>query len=402
MPKRKTHRHRPEAAAQQQQQHEHEDDETEMNGNGGVEDLLEQLLEQRYTTREAALKALAKSLCSSYSFDLVDKSRTTIAEGLKRSFKKGRDAEQQLASQVLSLVVLTLGVESDDMFSELQPILNTMLKDFEDGVSFTVLNEAITALAMLYFVSCTDELATRDFISLLETIFTSTVTSLHTNAIKAWTLLLTTVPSTYITTKIFPKNISTLYSMLDTNDVDTRMAVGEAIAFLLAVLRQSVEEKEETFDLHDYDKHVNTDDLVDKIKEFANSSNRQAGKKERQKQKGHFKHIIQSILDGDVPEEVLTINDQKITFAGWRHHIQLNFVRGCLAEGTQQHLENNALLQEIFEFSLVEGGGKQHLSKVEKRLFLSPNSGAAKARTKARNVDRNRFGRVAQSFSEDD
>jgi hypothetical protein len=52
---------------------------------------------------------------------------------------------------------------------------------------------------------------------------------------------------------------------------------------------------QETFDLHNYDKHVNTDDLLDKIREFANSSNRQAGKKERQKQKGHFKHIIHSI-----------------------------------------------------------------------------------------------------------
>jgi len=399
MPKRKSHRHRPEDAAQQI---EAEDDETEMNGNGEVENLFEQLLEQRTSTREAALKALTKSLCSSYSFDLVDKSRTTIAEGLKRSFKKGRDAEQQLASQALSLVVLTLGVESEDMFSEFQPLLTTMMKDYEDGVSSTVLNEAITALAVLYFVSCTDELATREYISLLETIFTSEATSLHTIAVRAWTLLLTTVPSTYITTKVFPKNIASLFSMLDTKDVDTRMAVGEAIAFLLAVLRQSVEDREEIFDLHDYDKHVNTDDLVDKIREFANSSNRQAGKKERQKQKGHFKHIVHSIQDGETPEEVLTINGQKITFDGWRHHIQLNFVRGCLAEGTQQHLENNSLLQEIFEFSLIEGGGKQHLSKVEKRLFLSPNSGVAKARTKSRNEDRNRFGRGVNFTSEDD
>jgi len=40
------------------------------------------------------------------------------------------------------------------------------------------------------------------------------------------------------------RNIATLYSLLDAKDVDTRMAVGEGIAFLLDVMRQSVEDRE--------------------------------------------------------------------------------------------------------------------------------------------------------------
>ena len=122
---------------------------------------LPPLPERRYSTRETALKGLAKTLCSSYSFEIVDKklvilayrsciflttnnSRITIAEGLKRSLKKGREAEQQLAAQTLSLVVLTLGADSEDLFSEFQPILFTMLKDYDNGTESSVLNEVYT------------------------------------------------------------------------------------------------------------------------------------------------------------------------------------------------------------------------------------------------------------------
>ena len=66
--------------------------------------------------------------------------RTTIAEGLKKSFKKGRESEQQLAAQALSLVILTLGADSEDLFSEFQPLLLTWLKNYEEGAS-SVLNE---------------------------------------------------------------------------------------------------------------------------------------------------------------------------------------------------------------------------------------------------------------------
>jgi len=279
------------------------------------------------------------------------------------------------------------------MFSAFQPLLQTWLKDFDDDDASPVLNEVVTALAVLYFVSCNDELATREYLGLLETIFESKMVSLHASAVRAWTLLLTTVPHTFIITKAFPKNIKTLYTLLDAVDVDTRIAVGESIAYLLDVLRHSVEEKEETFDLHKYDHHVDTTEMVEKIKELTFSTNRQCAKKERAKQKGYFKGIMQSIEQGESPEEALVICDKKINFHGWQRTIQLNFIRTCLAEGTQLHMENNPLLQQIFGYELGPDDGKSSMTKVEKRLFLSPNSTASKNRTKTRKEERNNFGR---------
>jgi len=290
-------------------------------------------------------------------------------------------------------VSLTLGVESEDIYNEFQPLLVTCIKYFEDGTSSKVRNEAITALATVCFVGCNDELATREHLALLESIFESDIHSLHTNAIKAWTMLLTTLSPIYISTKVFPRNIKILASLLNSVDVSTRIAAGESIAYLFDVLRQAKEERDETFDLYSYGSHVDIDEMLEKLKELSYSANRQCNKKDRNKQKSYFKDIVHSLEEGTAPEEELSICDQKISFETWKQLIQLNFIRERLAEGTQEHLENNELLYQIFEYELTKGAVKQSLSRVEKRLFMSPNSGLAKARSKARNVDRDNFGR---------
>jgi len=134
--------------------------------------------------------------------------------------------------------------------------------------------------------------------------------------------------------------------------------------------------------------------------ELSFATNRQCAKKEKNKQKGYFKSIVHSIQEGVTPEETLTICGQKISFDGWAQYLRLNYVRGCLAEGMQQHLENNSLLHEIFGYELDPDAGKPTMTKVEKRLFLSSNSAASKSRTKVRKEERSNFGR-ASIFSDD-
>lgn len=46
-----------------------------------------------------------------------------------RGLKKGREAEFKLAAQLLDVVVLTLGAESEELYAEFSPVLSVFIKD---------------------------------------------------------------------------------------------------------------------------------------------------------------------------------------------------------------------------------------------------------------------------------
>ena len=67
--------------------------------------------------------------------------------------------------------------------------------------------------------------------------------------------------------------------------------------------------------------------------------------------------------------------------------IQLNAFRNLLADGFQAHLQNNALLHQIFNFQPREEPAER-LTPEEKRLYRSPASAQSKSRTQQRKSDR--------------
>ncbi len=50
-------------------------------------------------------------------------------EGIRRGLKKGRDAEYKLASQLLSVLAITLGTDGEELFDEFAPILTVTIND---------------------------------------------------------------------------------------------------------------------------------------------------------------------------------------------------------------------------------------------------------------------------------
>lgn len=364
-------------------------EETPPNGVGlardsSLETVVEQMLEKRYSTREAALAAFNRGLSFRYSYDDVINQRTSIIEALKKSLKKGREAEQRLAAHSLCLVALTLGVECADLYNEFSPSLVALIKDQSTDAA----PDLITALGTLCFVGCTDELATKDHVALLEGIFVEGPANSQPNALRTWALLLSTLSDAYVSSSAFPKNIKYVYALMSAAEVETRLAAGEVAAFLFDVLRKLADEREENFDIGQYNAFVNTDDLIDRLRELASSSARTAhhNKKDRMKQK-LFKEYLKTVEHGDVPEQVLTISDEKIVFDNWTDLLRLNYFRNSLGVGLQTHFENNELMQEIFDFSVNADAPKESLSRLEKRMYMSPNSKSAKARTRTRRGD---------------
>jgi hypothetical protein len=68
-------------------------------------------------------------------------------------------------------------------------------------------------------------------------------------------------------------------------------------------------------------------------------------------------------------------------------NLQLNCLRRFLAGGFQAHLQHNALLHGVFNFSPLQERG-QKLSALEKRAVRGQNSAAGKGRSRDRGWER--------------
>jgi hypothetical protein len=380
---------------------EEDNDETETTGGlQSVELAIDQLLESRTATREKAMQEVKRGLQLHYGYDLVEKWKTTLSEGVMRGLKKGKEIEFKLAAQLLDVVVLTLGASSEDLYAELSPVLSVIIKD--TTASSVVRSAAATSFALLTFVGCTDQVSIKENVKLLEeaTFGARLEAGLYPAVLRAWGLLLTTMPIRYVESEALAGYGKKLVGLLDLDDFDARLAAGEVLALLFDMLQESKEAEEDNpdeFDLSDYEKYLDIDDLVDKLKELSITSGHHISKKDKAKLKSSFKDILGSIESGSVPTESITVGSTKVEFYSWARLVQLTFVRQALAEGTLVHFENNELLQEIFNYTATAKGQKIQYSKLEKRLFLSANSAAAKEETLAMRRSRQNFGRESKT-----
>eukprot|EP00897_Mesotaenium_endlicherianum_P005393 jgi/Mesen1/4882/ME000244S04064 len=126
------------------------------------------------------------------------------------------------------------------------------------------------------------------------------------------------------------------------------------------------------------------DELVEAVRGLAVQPGRRQSKKERS-QRGTFRDIMVSIEKGVCPEATIKLKQgDSLHISTWSQTVQLNAMRHLLAEGFQRHMQDNELMHQIFEYQPQVAKSRGFRSPAEKRMFQSPNSIAAKARTQNR------------------
>jgi len=353
---------------------------------------LDQLAEKRGSTREAGLKNLNEILSLVYSEEFVAKNRMTLKEYLKKCLK-GVPTERELAARTLSLFSITDG-PSEELFKTFSPILTEMANNPDN--LFSVRGAMIECLAILCFISISDEQTVEDLTTMIEEKLLQIDHDFQflTTCIKPWFLLVSLLPAATTAHVVLPRFISQLSELLQLENLDLRHQVGEAIALLVEANR----EIEEDFQFQDLDGYLDVSELLMKLDQLAEESNRYQAKKERSKQKSLFKTIRSSIELGTTVSEDLTIQHQSVHFEGWAELCQLNMFRDVLSIGFQHHFRDNELLHQVFGQSIDKNQTAMHLSHIEKRHLKSSHSEVAKARS--RNKTKQRSQRTAAlSFS---
>ena len=137
------------------------------------------------------------------------------------------------------------------------------------------------------------------------------------------------------------------------------------------------------------------DEVKQRIAELSVESSKGMSKQAKKQQRANFRDFNNTIVDDESPDEVVNWRGGKLTLNSWKEIIQLNFIRHCLQGGFQIQLMTNETLQGVFGVTYTSGSS---LSRLEKRLYMSKTSEAAKAADKAMTKQRKTRTNVKNHF----
>jgi hypothetical protein len=144
---------------------------------------------------------------------------------------------------------------------------------------------------------------------------------------------------------------------------------------------------------------VLVDEIRQSVSELAVQSGHHMSKKAKKAQRATFREFVATIVDDEEPEETVALRDQgSLTLTSWKEIIQLSFVRECLQGGFQIQLFTNDTLQIMFGLDGSISGRSNGLSVLEKRLYMSKASEAAKEADLHLAKNRNKRERIKNHF----
>ncbi|XP_070558092.1 interferon-related developmental regulator 1-like [Ptychodera flava] len=356
-----------------------------------LKDFIDGTTQKSAKGRQICLEGIKKALSTRYIYDFVMERKATLTDCFERCLKKGKGEEQALAAVDAALLCCQLGAgeESEAVFNELKSTLTKVLQD-KNGASKARASCAM-ALCVCCFIAAGDMLVVIEVMNLVESVFKASylkgdgsspshspnITAIHTAALSAWTLLLSISPQSHIQAMI-STHLPKLAELLRSDDVNLRIASGEAIALFYELAR----EQDQSFD------DDNIESLKVTLKELATDSNKYRAKKDRRQQRSSFRDVLRTVEDNELPYELIKFGSETLELDSWVRKTQYGALRDMLGAGMNLHLKQNELFREIFDLGapLTLADSKAlKLSKFERHMY---NSAAFKARTLTRGKQR--------------
>lgn len=356
-----------------------------------LKDCIDGLTEKSAQSRKNALEGVMKALSKKYLLDFLMDRKMTLSDYLLRCLKKGKGEEQVLAAKCLSLLCVQMGLEAEDLFTEIQPHLLTAMND--NSVALKARSQCAIGLAVCNFVSCSDIDVVMKVLEAQEGIFKSSyrkgdksipshppeTTHLHASALGGWSLLLSIAPS-FLVTKLLEKHLEHLPDLLHSADVELRIEAGETIALLYELAREEDEDYE----------GKDIDSLCETLKKLATDSNKHRAKKDRRQQRSSFRDVLRAVEEGDVPELTIKFGTESVIIDSWTRKKQYDAFCAVLGSGVYQHLQDNFVVREVFGLGAPIPVGAKPAQKITKWERTHYNAAAFKALTKARSKHRDK------------
>ncbi|CAG5927667.1 unnamed protein product [Menidia menidia] len=407
--------------------------------------FIDSTVDKSAKTRQGALDGLKTAMATRILYEFISERRMTITDSIERCLKKGtptrkrlrnfrgltaefsqliptragKGEEQRAAASLACLLCIQLGsgIESEEVFKTLKPVFKNILAD--GSANIQARQAVATSLGLCTLVAEDDILDVQATMECFESLFTRSyaradgtcpstspqASQLHTNALLSWALLLTICSASQLRA-VVQKHLSKLPRLLESDDVNMRIAAGETIALLFELARDI----EPEFEFEDWD------ELCDKLNALATDCNKHRAKTDKRKQRSVFRDVLKA--EGGFQPETIRFGTERMTIDSWVRKRTYDAFREFVGSGMNYHLQvgfplllsigqgfslspyvtdlspvqANEFIRDVFELGppmLVDSATMKamKISRFERHLH---NSAAFKARTKARSKFRDK------------
>ncbi|KAL5036054.1 hypothetical protein BDV3_004796 [Batrachochytrium dendrobatidis] len=332
---------------------------------------FEDLGEKRASVRETALNQIIKGLSNKYRHDLLDGKMSSWIDPVKRCARRD-GPEGILANRVLSLLWISGGSQP--------AFYDDVIKILQDGIrdgSSEIKPSSIIALAIISLIEDMGDSATWELLDYFEDVISAHDEEeivIHA-AVEAYGLLYPSA-STRQGQEGYNRILDAHVELLESDDVDVRIAAGENIAIVIED-RMATAEEDEAPKTEPY--YESKNELLQQLRFLSQDSQRHRAKKERSVQKSAFRDILNTVESNTTPLVKLKIKQETLECNSWIKIRRLNALRDAIGEGFSVHLSENQTVQQILHLSF-DGPTMGKVTSTDRRLFQSI---IGKARTKA-------------------
>uniref|UniRef100_A0A8C6TZJ7 Interferon-related developmental regulator 1 n=1 Tax=Neogobius melanostomus TaxID=47308 RepID=A0A8C6TZJ7_9GOBI len=357
--------------------------------------FIDSTVDKSAKTRQGALDGLKTAMANRILYEFISERRMTISDSIERCLKKGKGEEQRAAASLACLLCIQLGsgIESEEVLKTLKPVFKNILAD--GSASVQARQAVATSLGLCTLVAEDDILDVFATMECFESLFSRSyakgdgtflsvnpqTSQLHTNALLSWALLLTICSGSQLQ-EVLRKHMPKLPGLLESEDVNMRIAAGETIALLFELAR----DMDADFEIDNYN------DLCDKLSALATDCNKHRAKNDKRKQRSVFRDVLKAVEEGDFQVETIRFGTERMTIDSWVRKRTYDTFREFVGSGMNYHLQANEFIRDVFELGppiLVDSATMKamKISRFERHLH---NSAAFKARTKARSKFRDK------------
>jgi len=379
-----------------------------------LRDAIELSSQKSAAGRVNSINAICSAFSKKFVPEFVENRRMTLIDIVERSLKKGKASEQVAAAGLAVALCIQLRGVADELYRDVKPILAVIMNDKSSAGAARV--GCAYALGNICFLAAQAILEVQSVMEMLENIFRNCkegspdLAPLATAALASWTLLSTVMPYSSVQ-NLLVKLCPVFSRLLDSPDVDLRIATGEAIAVLYEFVAEDLDEtdtEEGEMSSAAEDEEVETRnggsseelsgvekavaELVPKLQSLSTDSHKYRSKKDRKEQKSSFRDILRTVDEGDDYYESVNINTrEKLEIESWAQKKQYQAICKALASGTNMHLTENDLIRGVFNMGAPIPSlstMKSHKPSKSERQFA--NQQAFKIRSQARGKHRDK------------
>jgi len=322
-----------------------------------IEEDLANLGEKRdksVVSREESLQRILNCLKHTFVPDFIQTRKSEFLRVLKQGLSSGIVREQVLSSSLLSLLCITCGTSWKPLFETLS---QTMIQYILKSDHFEVRSAYLEAFCICCFV-WVEEYLTKSCLGLLEQIIVNEekvpvdkdTSCFFQSVLDMWCLIMTLVEDETIVDEFIPSHIGGIVDLLSSDDINVRLAAGEA----LALLCNTVAKTEEGYTPYFWNGYFEVEEIVYLLQSTDAHQQRKINKKDREKQRHGFKDTLAALEEGTSPRVTMVINGQHFSFYDWKSIKRLSSFRHLLGTGFHTHMQYNSLLSDIFNIRISQ------------------------------------------------